>query len=380
MNNYRHSRAQISLKKLEENFHQLKAMTDQGRFFCPMVKADAYGHGANHIVPFLEDLGVSNFGFALVEEAVALRKRGSRSELLVFGPLTRECVTAIQDNQLTPVLSRLQDVELLGESQKSLRVHLKFNTGMGRLGFNSDEIPRLKASLSKAKFLEVTGLCTHLFHGEDLGDSQGTAQKQLATFEKIVSEMRGASVVHVFNSSGLISAWSHQDQRLVSYGSRPGIALYGFCPEILKLNSIAKEKMSSLALRPIMEVYSELVEVRRVKKGESVSYDAQWIAERDSRVGVVSLGYADGYSRLFSDRGQMKIGGQMFPVIGRVTMDYTMLDLTDAEGSLKTGAEVLVMGDQVGLDARDLATSIGVHEYEMVTRIGPRVPRVFLRD
>ena len=347
------------------------------QFFCPMVKSNAYGHGDIELTRVCEDVGVSGVGVALLEEGIRLRKAGISLDIFVFGPILDSAVTHLFDYQLTPVIGQWPELlameKLLGGREFSL--HLKFNTGMNRLGFNPQESESLLSFFRKHPNLKLTGICTHLLQGDDIGKPESISDQQIQDFESIISYFSHFQPqVHLWNSSGWFAVQDLKTKYSQSFhwGVRPGISIYGIQP---------LENKFFQELKPVMSIVSEIVTIQKVRKGETVSYGGMWQASKESLIGVVPIGYADGYSRSFSNRGEMLIGGSRVPIRGIVCMDYTMVDLTDLniDPGRDLGKEVILLGEQSDqkITAEELAEMIDTIPYEIITCIGQRVPREF---
>ncbi len=367
----RATHAEIRLSNLTHNFRYLRGLLKDHDFICPMIKANAYGHGDVECARALSKEGAHDLGVVLVEEGIRLREAGILGSIFVFGTFHRDAAAEIIKYNLTPVISRMNDIRELEEQVPAgvaHAVHLKFNTGMNRLGFEQEEAGALADALKKSKRLRLTGICTHLLQGEDAFDSAGRSVAQIGEFEELSTHFDHRNLVlHALNSSGLCS------QIFTGVGARPGISLYGAKP--------ALNQKVNLDLRPVMTLKSRVELVRQVKKGETVSYGGTWTAQRESVVGVVPYGYADGYPRHASNKSFMLVKGQKVPVVGIVCMDYTMLDLTDVKGDC-LGEEVVLIGKQGGQNysAEELAEATGTISYEIFTRVSPRVPRVYLHE
>ncbi len=373
-------RQTIAIVNRNHLIHNLRVLREasQGAFFCPMVKADAYGHGAITCARALEGEGASRIGVALIEEGIELREAGVRaSEIFLFGPFHPRGAPPVIEFGLVPVLSRWDQIASLEGAAvaagKTVKVHLKFNTGMNRLGFQVDEAERLKKAFEAQTTLRVEGVCTHLAIGEDAGSLTGMSSRQMAAFEQVRKVWTGSGIsVHAYNSSAFLSRDARGAPAPPSrLGFRPGISLYGESPV----------ETSSIDLKPVMTLKTEVVMLHNLKMGESVSYGARWMAQRESTVAVLAIGYADGFHRCFSNCGVMLYRGLRVPVVGTVCMDYTLVDLTDAlkEGTAPhIGEEVVVFGEQRGqyLRASECAARIGTIAYELFTSVSRRVPRV----
>lgn len=361
----RPTRVQVSSEALTHNLKNLKRANGSA-FFCPMIKANAYGHGVGIVASAIEKMGADMAGVALLEEAVELRRLGFQMPLLSFAPLSRGDAIVLESQEITPVLGRFEDFQIL--SKYSGRVHLKFNTGMQRLGFDREQIPELKRVLGSRPDLIVTGVCTHMTHGEDILDDTGQSAHQFRLFLEMSNGFPG--VRHAHKSSTLAVCAAADKKIHADIGARPGISVYGLPHDGHRVGP---------GLKPALRWVSELSHIHRVEKGESVSYSGRWTASRRSWIGVVPLGYGDGYPRALSNKGQMLFREERVPVAGSVCMDYTLLDLTDAcrEGEPKVGEEVVVLGSQgnAEIGAAELADLAGTIAYEIVTAISVRVPR-----
>lgn len=382
---FRPTYAEISLPNLENNAKWLSSLSRD--FFCPMLKSNAYGHGDVEIGLRLSRLGFKTFGLALVEEACRLRAGGLQAEeLLVFGCFERAGAEEILSQKLTPVIKLWSELELL-ESLLSpnakLPIHIKFNSGMARLGFELHEASDVKAWLDRnsSKF-ELRGVCSHLSHGEDAGNTLGHSQKQLRAMRDLRDLFGGNVIYHLLNSPGAMSLWAHDRLKDYDLGFRPGIALYGVPPDVEFQTPEAQRKWETIPLKPVLRLRSGVVSYHHLQPGDSVSYGGAWVAERPSIVGVVPIGYADGFTRHFSNRGKMLFRGQRVPVVGKVCMDYTMVDLTDVlKDKFGEYAEEIVLIGQQGAEqlfAKEVAAWSDTISYEILTCVGRRVPRKYV--
>ncbi len=385
---YRPTVAEIDLDAIAANFHTLRRLVEEDAFFCPMVKANAYGHGDVEVANTLRSAGATHLGVASIEEGAALRAAGDQLSILVFGVFSEiECARALLEWRMTPVVSCWSQVAALEralsertELDFSLRIHLKFNTGMNRLGFTVDEAPRIRAWLESHPKFRLEGVCTHLLRGDDADEKEGETAAQFAEFAKVLASFRGLRFhAHALNSAAL-SAFMHSEVARSLYdratfgplGARPGIAIYGA--------QGSDRAVLRLSLRPALQLKSRVEVVNHLKTGDCVSYSAQWRAQRESWVGVVPIGYADGYMRALSNCGTVLCRGFRVPVIGTVCMDYLMIDLTDVARPgerLTFGDEVTLIGKQLSVD--ELAARAGTISYEILTRLGARVPKRYSR-
>lgn len=350
-----------------------------------MVKANAYGHGDVEIAMALESWGVQTMGVGLIEEGMLLRGMGIQRDLIFFGMMDKHGAKACLEARLTPVLSswdQLHDLVSVIPQGQTVSVHLKFDTGMHRLGFELESSQKLADFLHSNSSLKLAGIMTHLHSGEDSGEVQGSSFEQLRLFDSVSAFFSDWKPLrHSLNSAGLLglSSLRHSGVQAVSgvsllQGCRPGLALYGYAP--------MKTPGLTVDLRPAMSLRSRLVRVRRIKKGEGVSYSHKWKAAQDTWLGVVPIGYADGYHRLLSSKSEVLIGGARVPIVGNICMDYFMVDLTSLVGGSGAEAflwkEVTLFGydsDKNLLGADRLAEIGQTITWEILTSVGERVPR-----
>jgi alanine racemase len=360
--------ATIDLSALAHNFSEVTGRIG-GRKVLAVVKAQAYGHGAVPVGRRLVELGASMLGVALVEEGRELREAGITAPILVMGPVFPEQAEALVRLSLTPVVFTTTVADALSQAATELRrtvsVHVKIDTGMGRVGITPEEAAGFIAGIAKLKGIKVDGLMTH-FSDADLRDRQ-FASAQMDRFESLVRslEERGISVVlrHAANSAAVLAF----DRALLTM-VRPGLMLYGYDP---------LEQSSGADLRPVLSLVSRIAFLKKVPAGTPISYGRTFVTKRESRIATVPVGYADGYSRALSNRGEAIVRGRRVPVVGRVCMDMTMLDVTDVPQA-QAGDEVVLIGRQGNerITADDIAARTGTIAYEVLCGIAGRVPRV----
>lgn len=374
VNQFRPTSAHIHLEALEHNLRVLTAPLPKDAFICPMVKADAYGHGDVAVARYLEKKGHRRLGVSLIEEGLRLRSGGVSCEILVFGLFDRGA-EAIIESRLTPVLSTFVQWESLAAEARrrntTLPVHLKVETGMGRLGFSAREWENLADRLAD-KSLRPMGLLSHLHSGEDADQDEGSTQKQIRNL-RAARERLGLKGVamHLWNTAALI-ALHQKESALAEFGARPGLGMYGL-----------STGTHDLPLKPAMSLRSRVMKINRLSAGETVSYGATWKARQESLVGVVPIGYGDGYHRILSNVGVVLVEGERVPVIGRVCMDYLMVDLTALKGRDLLNKEVVFFGqDSEGriLSAAEVADKAQTAPWEVLTSISARVPRHFTEE
>jgi len=374
----RPTRAEIDLTAIRDNLRILRERVGPGVRVLGVVKADAYGHGAVEVSRTLEAAGIDMLGVALVEEGVELRSGGARAPILVMGPMPADDVARALEFDLIPTVdgpAAAAEVEArAAELGRTAAVHLKIDTGMNRLGVRAEGAADAAAAIGRMEHLALEGAYTH-FACADV-DPDTTTPQQLARFAAALDAMRGAGarplLVHAANSSALLALpESH-------FGMvRSGLALYGIPP---------CKAAEGAGLRPALSLVTCVACLKRVGAGEGVSYGHRWRAARESLVGVLPVGYGDGYPRALSNRGRVRVAGRLVPVVGAICMDATMVDLTDvpearlpAGGQARPGLEVsLIEADNASpISAAALAAVAGTIPYEILTGIGRRVPRVY---
>lgn len=372
MNQYRPTSVYIHLDRLQRNYKELESWAGSGAFLCPMIKANAYGHGDVACAKALVQGGCENLGVASVEEGLRILDHKISAKVHVFGFSTPGAVDEILNRCLIPVVSDFSQLEMLAENAKNeTTIHLKFNTGMNRLGFSVGDLPKIHRLLGEK--LKVVGVCTHLHSAEDFGLVEAsTSYQQISMFKKIIQEFADKDVFfHVYNSAA-ISAVLNQSLKL-EFGLRPGLLTYGIDP-------LESPKIKTL-ISPVMEFKSVIVALQKVKSNEVVSYGGTWQATRDSIVGLIPAGYADGVSRSLSNVGEVLVCQQKVPLIGRVCMDYAMVDLTEVKKDTDSlvGQEVVFFGQQgeQQMSVNDVAKQAGKVSYEILTGISERVPRIY---
>jgi alanine racemase len=379
----RPTRAEINLASLRHNLRVLERalIADNPSSKPPAIwgvlKADAYGHGAPAVARTLERAGIAGLCVALLEEGVELRAAGIRIPILVmggyYGPLF-DGLGEILANDLMPVVYDPGQIERIAslarlEGRGEVRVHLKVDTGMGRLGASPKDVDPIFAALSRYPQVRLDGLMTHLACAD--ADALDATHEQLRLFRDIerraLASGHSPRVRHAANSAAMLRAPEAQLDLV-----RPGIALFGVAPRL----GLAPE------LRPVMRVRSEIVATRTIEPGERIGYGHTWEAKRTSHIATVPMGYADGLSRQLSNRGNTLVRGRRAPIVGAVSMDLTMIDVTDIPGA-KGGDEVVFLGAQEGplgkdtIDVSEIAEQSGTITWEVLTSISRRVPRFY---
>ncbi len=366
----RPTRCFIDLDALRWNFRQVRARVGPRIKVLSMVKANAYGHGATIAASTLADEGSDAFGVATVEEGLELRHNNIQSPIIVLAGAYLEQLDQYFEAGLTPVVHEIETLQRLEAAVRdrgaSLPIHLKIDTGMGRIGLPAAEIASWLAEVKNLKALKMGGIFSHFSQAENV---QGEyTQKQLRLFQSVVSRLRTEGIapplVHLANSAATISLPSAYFDMV-----RPGLMLYGVYP--------SPAMKAQVALRPVLSWTTRILQLKTLPPGSSISYGQTFVTRRDSRIATLPVGYADGYQRLLSNRGEVLVRGQRAPVVGTVCMDLTMIDVTDIRG-VRAGDEVVLLGrqGQAEISADEMAAWSQTISYEVLTSIGARVPRI----
>jgi alanine racemase len=360
----------IDHDSLRWNFRQIRSSVGSQIKILSMVKANGYGHGAPAIAKTLAAEGCDAFGVATIEEAIELRQHGITSPILVLTGVYLDQLDLFFDHRLTPVAHDIDALQRLDAAVarrgESLNVQLKIDTGMGRIGFLPAEIDSWLPQTKRLKAVKVEGIFSHFSHAESV-EGQYT-RKQLEIFQNVVQRLRDEGVapplVHLANSAATITLPAAYFNMV-----RPGLMLYGIYP--------APAMTARISLKPVLSWKTRILQVKTVPSNTSISYGQTFVTKRDSLIATLPIGYADGYPRLLSNRGQALVGGKRAPVAGRVCMDLTMLDVTGI-GKIQQGDEVVLLGTQGNetISADEMAAWADTISYEILTSIGARVPRI----
>lgn len=369
--------AEINLSAITQNFKLIKSRTTAD--VLAVVKADAYGHGLIPVSKALEEAGADWFGTALLEEAINLRKAGILKPIISWlTPLGEDFKSAIDlDIDLgIPSIDLLDEViKAASLTGKAARIHLEIDTGMSRGGVLSEWDQLIKSVLVgvNLKLLKVIGIWSHFARADEPDELMN--QEQLSLFEEKVNQAKAAGIdaqfIHIANSAALFTNKSTHKNII-----RSGIALFGLSPDIKTIGD-----SSSLGLKPAMKLKAKLNLVKEVKAGSSVGYGGTAVLKSDTKLGVVALGYADGIPRNTNNLAGVFVDKKRAPIIGRVSMDQFVVDL-GVTSNAKTGDEVIVFGDGSGDEytVDEWAKAANTINYEIITRIGPRVPRIYPRE
>jgi len=374
--------AEINLSAIAYNLQSVRKIV-KNRPVIAVVKADAYGHGAVEVSKKLFEEKVSFLAVAFTGEAIELREAGIKSPIIVL--FDTGYIKEFFDFKLIPVIYNVDTASSLSAEAKKkniiIKVHVKIDTGMGRLGLSGNHIVNDLIKISEMEGIELAGLLSH-FSEADLSD-RSYAVLQLKRFNKIretISKILKRKIFsHIANSAAVLT---FEDAHLDAV--RPGLMLYGYSPinqksEVFPPTELRTTSPELINLMPAMKVKTKILCIRNVPSGTPISYGRTFITKRPSRIGVLPLGYADGYSRFFSNNAEVLVEGRRVPVVGRICMDLTMIDLTDVKG-VKENDEIVIMGKQgdESITAQELAYKANTIPYEILTSLGNKSKRIYV--
>ena len=365
--------AEVNLGNLRNNFHAIREYVGPGVTLCAVVKADAYRHGLIECAKALQAKGAGWFGVTSTEEGVQLREAGIKGQILLMTGFWRGEEEGIVVHGLTPAVWEPWNLELLQKAaqkrrNRSVHIHLKVDTGMSRLGVLPAEIPTVIEYLHSRHNISMGGMFTHLASAEAIGAPEVKAQ--VKAFNEIATQVRHAGLsprhLHIANSAAIVScqdSWNNM--------ARPGISLYGYYPSFT-----GGKAPHTPSVVPVLSWKTSVISVRHVVADHAVGYNGMHIVHRASRIAVLPVGYADGLNRQLSARGRVIIRGEYAPMIGRISMDITLVDITDIpEASI--GDEVVLIGAEGSrtITASDHSDAAYTIPYEVLCNISKRVPR-----
>ena len=354
---------EINLENIKKNYFEIKKFAKKN--ICAIIKADAYGHGDFYVAEALAKIGVKYFGVATVEEALNLKNLDAKILILGFTPENK--LNLVVKNSVEQAVYDFATAEKLNNiAQKfgvKAKIHIKIDTGMHRLGFDTsrETVEKIKL-MSGFSNLKIVGIFSH-FAQSDIKNDWFTLE-QCKKFKLITNELNDLNLIkHVSNSAGIINYQEFGFDMV-----RIGLMLYGLLPI----------KSSKINLTPVLELKSQLVAIKDIKAGESVSYNRKFIAQEKTKVGIVSIGYGDGYMRNNSNKAKVIINGNFAHVVGNICMDYMMINLNNIKA--KVGDEIILIGKSgdLSITADDLAKINNTISYEIITSIGKRVPRYYI--
>lgn len=366
--------AEINLDNLVHNFRMMKEAVGPGVAIMPAVKADAYGHGAVACALALERAGARWFGVALVEEGVELRQAGVSSPILCFGGFWKGQEPSLVGHDLTPVIYRLDLLERLDhfarEAGRAVNYHLKVDTGMGRLGVPYSDLGAFLDGAARYTNVNLDGLMTH-FASADQPDKVEHTLLQARLFEEAIEQAR---------ARGHRPAWIHQANSAATHALPKGPAnlvrlggvLYGLWRDV------TNPTVKPLDWRAVLSLHTRIIMLKTVSAGTPLGYGGTFVTRRESRIATLAIGYEDGLRRALSNCGHAIVGGRLAPIVGRISMDLTIVDVTDVpDAALDDEAVLIGRQGEAAISAEDVAAGLGTISYEVTCAISFRVPRVY---
>ncbi|WP_154418864.1 alanine racemase [Helicobacter pylori] len=374
----RASFVEVNTASLRHNFSAVKSIVPKDAHIMAVVKANAYGAGAIKASEIFLQEGANYLGVATLDEALELRSHFSKTPILILGYSPNSNASMLIDNDLSAMIFSLEQAEVFSQmalkSQKRLKIHLKIDTGMHRLGlepnFKSIEIIKKIRAL---KGLEVEGIFTHLSNAD--ANIKTHAKNQMKAFNAFLEQLLDQEIEfqyrHAYNSAGILSLCNGNENRFLNL-YRPGIMLYGFYP------SNGMKETCPTILKNVISLKAQIVQIRSVKKGEFIGYGEHFYTNEETLVGVLALGYADGLMRALGNRIQVAINNQLAPLIGKVCMDQCFVKLNNIEA--KEGDEVILFGDKSAKtnDASEIAALLNTIPYETISTLSKRLERVYI--
>jgi len=366
---------EINLDAIAHNVKMIKQIVGESAKIIAIVKANAYGHGAVEVAETILENGVTMLGVGVIDEGIVLRKAGIEAPILVCGLTTDDQLESLVLHNLTATVCNLKAVQTLSrianENKKRARVHIKIDTGMGRLGIPSEEILDFVKKISQIKNIEIEGIFTHFAATNE--ENGAYTRRQFEKYKKALLELKRERINiplrHVANSAAILnSSCLHLE------AVRPGIIIYGLFP--------SPKTERTIQLKPAAEFKTKIVFLKKVPAGKSIGYGRAYTTTKPTQIATLPVGYADGYPWLLSNKGEILIRGQRAPIIGRICMDLCMIDVTHIPG-VQIGDEVVLWGKQGSemISAEEVAQKIGSIVYEVICMVDKeRVPKVFIKN
>lgn len=375
MENMRPVWLEINLDAIAHNVRIIRQIVGENTQIIAVVKANAYGHGAIEVSETLLETGVTMLGVGVVEEGVVLREAGIKAPILVCGLTTDDQLEPLVRYNLSATVCKSKTIQALSriasKNKKRVRAHIKIDTGMGRLGIPSEDTLSFVKEIGKMKNIEIEGIFTH-FAATNEEDGNYT-RKQFEKYKRALLELEREKIniplKHVANSTAILNS-----SRFHLNAVRPGIIIYGLFP--------SPKTEQIVQLRPAAEFKTRIIFLKEVSAGKSIGYGKTYTTTRPTRIATLPVGYADGCSWLLSNKGEVLVGGQRAPIIGRICMDLCMIDVTHI-GGVQIGDEVVLWGKQGSemISAEEVAQKIGSIVYEVICMVDKeRVPKVFIKN
>jgi len=368
----RRTRAEIDLNALESNINLIRDLLGKKIELSAVVKGNAYGHGIVGISKKLEKLDIASLCVAYTDEGIVLREAGIKTPIILIAPFWEKNLKDILAFDLTPTIYDFKSLnELNSYAQKenrSINIHLKIDSGMNRLGFKPENSDKLLESLSKAKAINIIGISSHFCDSDN--PNQKLTKEQLKLFSKCASyiskSLKTDSIKHIANSAAVASSENYYLDMV-----RPGLSLYGY--------TMSKNKKINGSLKKVLSLKSWISMTKTVKEGEFVGYNKMFLADKEYKIGIIPIGYADGYLKRYKELGYVLIKGRKSKILGSICMDMIFCDLSNISEA-KQGDEVTLIGEdgRYEINALDYAKACDTIPYEILTSISDRVPRIFI--
>ena len=377
---------EINLSNFIENIHTLtKCINNKQSFFCPMVKADAYCHGATTMVKAIRQAEIKTIGVISCEDAVKYKTLIPDLNIYIFNPYKVTDIELMDTYHFTPVVGQWDNLKALTKSKrKCVPFHLKLNTGLNRFGFHPSEIPKVLEYIQKHPILQLTGLASHLSEGGKIAIEESKASQQVQLFKKICAFFQKhlphqQFQNHLLSTAGWLALWIHSKHD-PCLGFRPGMCLYGIKAPVVFASKTAEKKYKSFPLKPISCLKSFVVHSYTLPASEPISYAGTWVTKKKSQLAVVSMGYADGIPYSMFNKGQVLFRGERVPIVGRVYMDFFTIDVTALadQGEVQNGEEVVIFGHQKNnfISLKEQSDKTNSIPEELFTRLGHRVHKI----
>ena len=368
--------AEINLDNLAFNVKEIQKKLPDCTEMMAVVKANAYGHGDRLIANELQNLGIHLFGVSNLEEAISLRNDNIKGEILILGASPENTAKELSEFNVTQTVFSLEYAKKLNEkaveNSVTVNCHIKLDTGMGRIGFNCDNLEEIVSAYNLSN-LNVTGIFSHLSSADDLSRTgKSYTLNQAERFNKTIADLENKNVIfktkHLQNSAGILNYKDFKYDMV-----RAGIILYGLPVDTFK--------GCDIPLKPVMKLFSTVSMVKDVKKGDFISYSRKFKAKKDMRLATVPIGYADGYLRAFSNKARMIVNGHYADIVGAICMDQLLINVTNIP-NVKAGDTVTVVGaeNDCEITFSELAKMADTIHYELACLVGKRVPRVYQKN
>lgn len=360
---------EINLKQVSENIKKIKEYVKGKAEIAPVLKADAYGEGAEHFKKVLEENDIKTIAVALTDEAITLRNAGFNQKILILNELLESDLKDIIKYDLTPRISVYEIAEKLNDlakqADKIINIHIEIDTGMGRTGIKPVEAEEYANKIKRLENLKIEGIFTHFASADSNPDY---TDLQIRIFNDTVKKLEKQGIkfkyIHSSASSGILNCLDKTNGNLI----RPGITVYGYMP--------SEDIPNKIGVKPTAILKCKVVFIKDVEKGTPISYGGRYITPRESKIATIPIGYADGIRRSLSNKGRVYINGKYAPIVGNVCMDDFMVDVTDIP-NIKVGDEVIIW-DNENITLNEIATLCDTINYEILCTIGKRVTRKYL--